>query len=58
MFLHILPFTAKLLNTWFVLKAEFEMGGSKHPAETASLFLDPPTSDRKGNKSSVNGSHE
>lgn len=58
MFLHILPFTAKLLNTWFVLKAEFEMVGSKHPAETASLFLDPLVSDRKGHESSVNGSHE
>lgn len=41
-----------------LLKAELEVVGSKHPAETASLFPDPPTSDRKGNKSSVNSSHE
>lgn len=49
MFLHILPFIVKLLSMVLLFKAELE---------TASLFLDPPVSDRKGNKSSVNSSHE
>lgn len=51
MFSYILQFIVKLL------KVELEMVGSRHPAETASLLLDPPISDRKGNESSVNGSH-
>ena len=50
MLLHILPFRV----TSF--RVELKTLGSKYPDYT-NLLLDPPGSDRKGNKSFINGSY-